>query len=247
MGLCIGLFGLERTLIVNYPDVKLPTDIAGIMTFRVRERDVKTPEGKKLVPPDAKNVVRDIEHYISKSWNNGFLDIIRWEEYGRLINKFLKKINLTDHAGSSCNFDAILSASRSGTMAAELVSRTFGFSMPVHYIVKGRGDNYGFYDSDDVVDRNMDTVNQFNRKGYANVLLIDGLVDDKLRITMGNALSFLKQNCPNTKFKTGALIADKKFEPSRGKKRYGEKDQSIDFVAEYREHADYITWFYKYF
>jgi hypoxanthine phosphoribosyltransferase len=229
LGLCIGLFGMERTIIINHPDIKMPTDINGIMTFRI-------PEKKEYA---ARNIVKMIERHIDKSIERGLLDIVGWDEYSKLLNTFLKRINLTDHAGSSYVFDAILSASRSGTMAAELISRTFGFSMPVYYIVKGRGKDYGKYDSPDVVTRNMDTVNQFNQKGYTYVLLVDGLVDKKLRFTMHNAIDFLKEHCPKLVVKTGALIADEEFK--------NDKDNAVDYVAEYRKNPGNVTWFYKFF
>jgi hypoxanthine phosphoribosyltransferase len=227
MGLCIGLLGLKRTIIVSHDNIKLPTDIKGINRCIFNDTD-------KI---SVKKVVKDIDYYISSE--NKLYHTIQWNEYKNLINKFEDKIKFTNHNGNSYAYDAILSASRSGTMAAELISRKFGFSLPVYYIVKGRGDGYGLYDYHDVKGRNMDTANQMNEKRHKTVLLIDGLVDKKLRKTMHNALNFLKEHCPRIIFKTGALIADKKFE--------NDKDNAIDFVAEYREDSEYVTWFYKYF
>jgi hypoxanthine phosphoribosyltransferase len=228
LGLCIGLLGLERTIIVNYPDVKLPTDIKGLTTCRVKPN----PD----VNISARFVVSDIGRFIDKAIEDGRLNNrIYWEEYSALVNKFLDKVKKSDHKGSSFQYDAILSISRSGTMLAELVARTYGYNVPVFYLVKGRGKDYGKYDSPDVRDRNSDVVRFFNEKEYKNVLVLNGMSSTENAVI--NALQYLGENCRGISFKTGVLIADEALRHSR----------NLDFVAEYRENAENVDFFYKIF
>ena len=227
-GLCIGILGLERTIIVDCDNIKLPSDMRGLTTCRVNSNE--------NIKESAKSVVKRIENYIENATTGEDLTTnIYWEEYKYLIDKFLDKIKKSDHEGSSHYYNAIVSISRSGTMLAELVGRTYGYNMPVFQLVKDRGKNYGKYNSDDVKDRNLDVVKLFNKNNYKDILVIDGMAKSERAIS--EAMRFLDDNCENINFKAGTLIADSTLRNSR----------YFDFVAEYRDDTKNIEFFYKVF
>jgi len=214
MGLCIGTLGKKRTILVNRKGVKLPSDLAGVTTCEIPDNS-DDDANAAVIASRINTHIEENEHLFSR---------IHWEEYSALVDEFLRILKRPPHRGGvGFKFDAIISISRGGMVLSDLVSRTYGFNMPVYYLFKDREDYQGHYDSPAVYDKNTFVADMINKSMYKNILVLDSAERSSGAIT--KAANYLRFNCPEKVFKFGVLIADNALK----------ENNFIDFVVEYRD------------
>lgn len=215
LGLCVGMLGIERTIIVQPNEVKLPSDLDGVTPCKFYPDDD--------IDVTAGYITSYIEDHITRLKEaNLIIDRIYWEEYCEMIDALIGKLKKSvNFGGFYC--DAIVSISRGGMVVADLISRTYGYGMPVLNMVANRRDGHGTYDSEEVADVNNFVTDMLLKKGYKNVLVVDSAV--RSGNTIERAVEFLKQRCPDITIKTGTLVVNSSL-----------KDKvNVDFVVQYRD------------
>lgn len=216
LGLSIGILGLDRTIIVKPDQLKLPSDLDGITPCNYfPDEDIDTSAGY---------IVSHIEACVDKAIDeNKIVNRIYWNEYCRLIDKLLDALKKSVNFGGY-NFDIIVSISRGGIIVSDLLSRTFGYSMPVLYLFADRRNGHGQYDTKSVIENNIYVVNCLKNQLYQNILVVDSAA--RGGCTINSAMAFLKEQCDEEKnFKSAVLIADTSIK----------NNNNIDFVVEYRD------------
>lgn len=224
LGLCVGMLGMDRTIIVQPNDLKLPSDLGGVTPCKFYPDDD--------IDATAGYITSYLEDHITKlKESNLIVDRIYWDEYCELIDALLGKLKKSVNFGGYY-FDVIVSISRGGILVADLLSRTYGYSMPVLSMVANRRDGHGTYDSDEVLDYNSFATEMLVKNGYKNILVVDSAV--RSGITIERAVEFIKKRYPDAVIKTGTLIVNASL-----------KDKvNVDFVVQYRD-TDNMDFYYN--
>lgn len=214
LGLCIGKFGLQRILVAKPDFVSLPTDLSGICVYDYYiDEDLDTTAGV---------IYAEMNSYINKRIGKvKKIGKIQWTEYLKEINKLVTELKKPLYIGGF-EFDVIVGINRGGLMTADLMSREYGYHMPVLPLYADRKNKIGIFDSTDDYINNTNIVDILKNKKIYNILVVDSF--SRKGKTIVNAKQYLIRNLPNKCIKSALVYANKGLN----------LEEEVDYIANYR-------------
>lgn len=215
LGLCIGAFGLQKILVAKPEFISLPTDLLGISVYNY------------YIDDDIDITAGVIYAEMSSSINKKNLEInsickIDWSEYCKEINKLVSELKKSLYIGGFY-FNIIVGINRGGLIAADLISREYGYNMPVLPLYADRKNKIGIFDSINTLINNVDIINILKNDRINNILVIDSFSREGKTIV--NAKRYLEKSLPSKCIKSALVYANK------GLKLEGK----VDYIANYKD------------
>lgn len=207
LGLCIGSFNLEKTIIVKDRNVTMPTDLEGIKTIVYeieKDSDMNTTTGV---------ICSHIEDYIDtyNAEHQNEIKKLPWETFSKQVAELVEKLRNSTRLGGFY-FDAIVGISGGGLMVADLIAREYGQMTPVLSLMPDRREKDTTFVSDGLPIDNSKLIEILETKTIKSILVVDCMTREGNTII--EAKRFLQSKLPNKKIKSVVVYAEKDLKSS---------------------------------
>ena len=214
LGLCIGTFELSKIFVAKPESLLFPTDLKEVYVYDYFiDEDINTTAGV---------IYAEFNSYINQKKIKNKINKFDWIEYCREINKLVNELRKPVYIGGF-EFDFLVGINRGGLMTADLISREYGYHMPVLPLFADRRNKIGIFDSTDMLVNNIDIINMLNKDRVKNILVVDGF--SRKGKTIINAKKYLENNLPDKCIKSALVYADRDLK----------LDGEVDYIASYKD------------